>query len=116
MPQTLHIDIPPSNPPDVAQSRHERSPARSPTLTYHNSRILGLPTPDFFNPIASGAHYAGALPSPVHEHTKRGHSRRSLGQLATDPAVEAVYTDVLRDIEEVSLRLYHRIEPCLNSV
>ena len=107
MMEPMHIDIPPPSGPFDVTERHspkyDRTPPRSPTLTYHPAHTLGLPAPDFFNPIASGAHYAGALPSGphAHEHSKKPHSRRSIGLVGTDPMIEEVYKDVLKDIEEV---------------
>lgn len=86
---------------EPAHSAQPHAPARVPTLTHHTARTLGLPTPDFLNPIASGAHYAGALSPPAHEPPHKGAKRRTLSMSGDDPVMLAAYHDVLKDLEEV---------------
>lgn len=104
-------DAQPTRPPlNVIHGEHSSQPdrvlARAPTLTHHTSHSLGIPTPDFLNPIASGAHYAGALSTSMHEHANKGHNRRSLSMFGGDPVVIEMYKDVLKDIEDVSPPLF----------
>lgn len=71
-------------------------------MTYHPAPLLRLPSPDFLNPVASGAHYSGALSPPPSEHISHLDSRkRSLSMTGDDPMVEELYKDVLNDLEEV---------------
>lgn len=89
---------------NVTRRHSNQAPIRAPTITHHSSHSLSLHSPDFLNPIASGAHYAGGIASSP-KHPNKGHKQRTLSLSGDDPSVEEVYRDVLKDIEDVSLRL-----------
>ena len=78
-------------------------PRRAPTLTYHNSRAIVLPTPEILGSVAGGAHYAGAFSThEQHVHpAKLEKHRRSLSMNADDPMVSEAYRGVIQDLQEV---------------
>lgn len=101
-PSTIDASSMTTQPPQDPQHGRGRSPVRAPTMTYHPAPLLRLPSPDFLNPVASGAHYSGALSPPPSEHISHFDSRkRSLSMTGDDPMVEELYKDVLNDLEEV---------------
>ncbi|OCH95324.1 hypothetical protein OBBRIDRAFT_618231 [Obba rivulosa] len=93
--------------PSDKMKQHEHKAQRSSSLSSstHQERhgLPILPTPGFVDAIASGAHYAGGLSSPhedaeQHAAHKRTHGMHSEG----DPAAQAAYNGVIRDLTEAS--------------
>ncbi|GJE97089.1 hypothetical protein PsYK624_132990 [Phanerochaete sordida] len=105
MEETTHSPDSSSPSKDVAPGEHslphaDPHTARAPTLTHHNLHTLN--PPHFVNSIATGAHYAGALSPPAHEHNAHGeHGHRSQSMTGNDPAMLELYKDVLQDIEDL---------------
>ena len=90
------------------QTPGESSHSRSPVMTHHHPHLPPLPTQGLLGSLASGAHYAGALPShsddpPLHARLWRARSR---DRSSEDPGIELKYREVMEDLQKVSVQLY----------
>ncbi|CAL1704088.1 unnamed protein product [Somion occarium] len=92
---------------------HHQPPPPEPHVNRRSSFSISVPTPDFMDAIAGGAHYAGGLPptspDPVdHDSAQHVKHRRPETLGPDNPVIQQVYRSVLSDLEEVTPDILRR--------
>ena len=92
------------------QTPGKSSHSPSPVMTHHHPHLPPLPTQALLGSLASGAHYAGALPShsddpPLHARVWRARSR---DRSSEDPSIELKYREVMEDLQKVRVAVVYR--------